>query len=212
LDQLPFLRHFLESIPSGSDPQNDPLARSLEESELIVGLLGTLTAALRPIGLGEFLTQKILRLGQISRVCSQATKKLRSAIPVIAAPNGVKSFQKAVSKAADRAAKEVNSPKDITRVIGRHLSTLTQMSEPGFIDLAQLDTGSISLPLARLKDHRAQHARHNARRTNDEMHSKAMLEEMVNPKDEHDSTLSRRYRRAGCDCRNGETIALRDLW
>jgi hypothetical protein len=156
----------------------------------MVNVLGTLTAALRPIGLGEFLTQKVLRLGRKSRVCSQATKKLKSAIPVIAAPNVVKPFQKAVSKAADLATKEVNSPKDITRVIGRHLSTLTQMSEPGFIDLAQLDTGSISLPLARLENHRAQHVRHNTRRADDEMHSKAMLEEMVNPKDEHDSTPS----------------------
>jgi hypothetical protein len=109
---------------------------------------------------------------------------------VIAASNVVNQFQKAVSKAADRAAKEVNCPKDITRVIGRHLSTLTQMSEPEFIDLAQLDTGSISLPLTRLEDHRAQHARHSARRADDEMHSKAMLEEMVNPKDEHDPTPS----------------------
>lgn len=156
----------------------------------MVNVLGTLTAALRPIGLGEFLNQKILRLGQKSRVCSQATKQLKSAIPGIAAPNVVKPFQKAVSKAANRTAKEVNGPKDITRVIGRHLSTLTQMSEPRFIDLAQLDTGSISLPLAKLEDHRAQHARHNARRAEDEMHSKAMLEEMVNPRDEDDSTPS----------------------
>jgi hypothetical protein len=159
----------------------------------MVNVLGTLTAALRPIGLGEFLTQKILRLGRKSWVCSQVTKKLKSAVPVIAAPNVVKPFHKAVSKAADCAVKEVkrdNGPKDITHVIGRRLSTLTQRSEPGFIDLAQLDTGSISLPLARLENHRAQHARHTAQRADDEMHSKAMLEEMINPKDEHSSTPS----------------------
>jgi hypothetical protein len=185
---LPFLHHFLESIPSGSDPQNDPLVRFLEESELMINVLGTLTAALRPIGLEELLTQKILRLGRKSRVCSQATKKLKSAIPMIAAPNVVKPFQKAISKAAARVAKEVNGPKDILRVISQHLSTLTQISEPGFIDLAQLDTGSISLPLTRLEDHRLQHARHSARRADDEIHSKAMLEEMVNLNDKRDST------------------------
>jgi hypothetical protein len=107
---------------------------------------------------------------------------------MIAAPNVVKPVQKAISKAASRAAKELNGPKDIIRVINQHLSTLTQISEPEFIDLAQLDTGSISLPLARLEDHRLQHARHSTQRADDEMHSKAMLEEMVNLNDERDPT------------------------
>ncbi|KAH0564731.1 hypothetical protein GP486_001878 [Trichoglossum hirsutum] len=185
LTQLPLLKQFLNPS-SGSTPT----LNSLDNTDFLITTLGTLLGALLPIGLGQWFSHKVIRVGnRKAKLWPQVVSHIKGSLSQRFTPEIASQIEKAAVQAAANIKTEIKQakgPKDLTPVIRARLAMLTQINGADSCDLTGLSLWSESWPKGVIQAKWNEHAQFLARRDKDEEHSRRLLREMVNAEEENE--------------------------
>lgn len=177
LKQLPLLSQFFDV------EREAQLIDSSENTEFLVGTLGTILASLLPMGFKQFLSQGVIRKrNRRAQLRLQAIAKMSESLSQKFVPTVVPVLEKAITKEASKVKGEIKKAggsKDITLVIESRLAKLTQVKDTGFFDMTEIDPSSVAWRDRMTVAKQNEHAQHLARITKNETHSRSVLDEMI---------------------------------
>ena len=185
LIHLPELSSFLAVNP-GSGPLSDFPERLL----FLVETLGTILAGLRPVGFKQFVSQRVIRIGnRRAQLHRQVAANVDEALRNLFAPAVAKKLKKDIKKEVTRVKKAAVVVEGRTKTIHTARFTLTKMAQlaglPQFtlLDLGtEVQTTPISLcTAANLNRRRQRYTLLMEKVVRDKTQSNAALQEMIGP-------------------------------